>query len=103
MRYTLLAVLLVTTFVQSAAVAQDLGLSGTIVDSLKRTPVVNANVVLVERKDTSSKQFSTTNLDGEVFFLRLKPGSYSLRVTHLGYKKVQMSIDIRNASYVFDT
>src|SRR5258706_489239 len=96
MRNTLLAVLLVTTFMQSAAVGQDLRLSVTIVDSLKRMPVVNANVVLVDRMDTSSKQFSISNLNGEVFFLRLKPGSYSLSVSHLGYKRIQMKLDVSN-------
>ena len=60
-------------------------IAGTITDE-QGEPLPGVNVRIVD-----SNQGNATNVDGEYFVLNIKPGSYSLIVSYIGFKTVRVS------------
>jgi len=82
----LIKLLAVTIFsallISSTSYAQGGRLSGIIVDSESNEPVINAALQILPLN-----MYDVTNMDGNFLFEKIKPGNYTLRVTHLGYKE----------------
>jgi len=89
--YQLTAFLLFTFF----ASAQQSELKGSLFDSLRKEPVSNATVSLINQNDSSLEAFTRTNDLGEFNFKKLKNGSYRLALSHVnfhpGWKNIVVS------------
>ena len=72
------------TFFVNAAFAQRI--SGTVVDSLTRKPLMEASVSLLSARDSSLVTFGITDGDGRFVFPKLAVGQYRVLVTYVGYK-----------------
>ncbi|MDZ7261780.1 MAG: carboxypeptidase-like regulatory domain-containing protein, partial [candidate division KSB1 bacterium] len=66
-------------------------LRGVITDSLTREPLVGANVYLV-----GTALGSATNLEGRYRIDRIPEGTYTLRVSYIGYRTKDMEVTIQS-------
>ena len=64
-------------------------IEGFIIDSETGAPLPGANVFIIGTSIGSS-----TDLDGKYIILKLLPGSYTLRVTYIGYESQEKSIQV---------
>ena len=81
----------------TAASAQDLTVSGSIVDSASGTSLRNANVVLIHLPD-SSRKGAVTGADGSFTVKDLTRGRYLLRITYIGYRTYTKNIQLGETS-----
>ncbi|MCW9705947.1 SusC/RagA family TonB-linked outer membrane protein [Fodinibius salsisoli] len=70
------------------SVAQNSSISGTITDSQTDEVVVGANVYI-----PSIERGTSTNIDGQFSIDNLAPGTYTLRVTFVGYKALNREVE----------
>lgn len=78
--------LVVCSFLSFLVNAQTTGkIAGTITDE-NGEPLPGVNVILVE-----TNQGNSTNGNGEYFILNIKPGTYTLLVSFIGFKTIRMS------------
>jgi outer membrane receptor for ferrienterochelin and colicin len=61
-------------------------IAGVIRDEATGEPLPGVNVLIV-----GTNQGASTNIDGEYFILNVRPGSYDLRATAIGYKTLTMT------------
>ncbi|UCC44495.1 MAG: carboxypeptidase-like regulatory domain-containing protein, partial [Candidatus Zixiibacteriota bacterium] len=64
-------------------------IKGRITDSESGEPVIGASVLIV-----GTTQGAYTDVDGYYTILRVDPGTYSLRITHVDYKTVEV-VDVK--------
>jgi hypothetical protein len=76
-----------------AASAQDLTVSGAVVDSTTGAGLRNANVVLIHLPD-STRKGASTGADGSFTVTDLTKGRYLLRITYIGYKPTTRNIQL---------
>jgi hypothetical protein len=72
----------------AAASAQPLSVQGTVVQSGSGKPLLNANVILLDLPDSAAVRGAVTGRDGSFILDRIRPGSYLLKITYIGYHKV---------------
>lgn len=70
--------LLVVTFAQAQTGVGKL--SGKVVDANTKEPLIGANVLIV-----GSQMGAATDINGEYFILNITPGTYSVKVSYVGY------------------
>jgi CarboxypepD_reg-like domain/Outer membrane protein beta-barrel family len=63
--------------------AQNSKLSGRIIDAVTKEPLIGANVMLV-----GTSQGTVTNVTGDYTLLNVRPGTYSVRASYVGYQSV---------------
>lgn len=85
----LLLTSLVCLFTSMGAFAQTGTLTGEVTDSKTGETIVGANVFIPE-----AQSGSPTDADGNYEITGIDPGSYTVRITYIGYKKVTQSVDI---------
>ncbi|MFM7022092.1 MAG: TonB-dependent receptor domain-containing protein [Flavobacteriales bacterium] len=68
--------------------AQSFSVSGKISTSGAQTPVANAKIFL------NPGHYSVSNKDGEYLIKDVKPGSYTLSLSHIGYKSISQKVKI---------
>ena len=61
-------------------------ITGTVVDSLSRKPLMEASVSLLLARDSSLVSFGITDGDGKFVFPKTAVGQYRVLVTYVGYK-----------------
>ncbi len=83
-RFWLLLLIIHCTVSISASLAQRI--SGTVVDSLSRKPLMEASVSLLLARDSSLVTFGITDGDGRFVFPKIAAGQYRVLVTYVGYK-----------------
>jgi hypothetical protein len=67
--------------------SQTVSVSGTVVDASTSETIIGANVLYAETKGT------VTDIDGN-FYLDLSPGTYTLKVSYVGYEDVSQKIEV---------
>lgn len=82
-----LSVLCLAVLSGSLVFAQGPGkIAGKVTDSQSDEPLIGANVIIV-----GSTQGSATDIDGNYYILDVRPGSYSLRISYIGYQTLTIS------------
>jgi hypothetical protein len=66
--------------------------SGTVTDS--SGAVIAGATINLRSNDTAAVLFATTNTTGAYQFTLLKPGSYTLEVSHTGFKQLAQATDV---------
>lgn len=74
--------------------AQEVSVSGTLLDNQTRTPLIGATVVITAQQDTSRKLFGLTDTQGHFQITHLTNGNYRLNISYLGYQSLQRTISI---------
>lgn len=93
----LLSFALVGLFSVSMAYAQSATITGTISDSRTGEELPGANVLVVELN-----RGSATNIEGEYEISNVPFGSYTFRVTFIGYRTLTQTVEINSAEETFD-
>jgi TonB-dependent starch-binding outer membrane protein SusC len=75
-------------FIPMTAMAQT-GIQGQVTDANTDEPLVGATIFIVE-----TEQGTTTDIDGEYELTGIEPGTYTLRVTFIGYQMHQQEVEI---------
>ncbi|MFN7118376.1 MAG: outer membrane beta-barrel protein [Saprospiraceae bacterium] len=94
-----LTYLLVLAFLGCAfvATAQGFMLSGKMLDQAGTEPLIGVNVVLLRAADSTQVAGTTTDVNGDFQFERLRPGGYVLRATYVGYQTLNQAITLERA------
>jgi len=85
--------------VSLASYAQDLTISGTVLDDNKQ-PVAYANVILYTSDESQIITGSSTNEEGEYNITNLKSGDYALKLSYLGFESVSKIISVTKTTNV---
>jgi iron complex outermembrane receptor protein len=83
-------------FVLLTLVSYGQAIEGTIKD-VNHNPLANVNVVL-----SGTKLGATSNSDGFFSIRDLKPGEYTVEVSHIGYTSISKKINLTNSVLKFD-
>lgn len=84
----------------SATFAQGVTVEGTIVEASDQSPLISVNVILTSKADSTKFKGTVTGLRGEFYFGGMTPGTYVLRATYIGYKTLEMQIEVSGQSKV---
>ncbi len=80
--------ILIFLFISAAAAAQEkTSVTGGVIDSADKKPIGYASLAIKDAKDSSVVASSSTDQNGKFKFSGLKPGTYTLYVGFLGYKR----------------
>ena len=82
--------LLALWLISTAAFAQGT-LRGVVTDTLDNSPLVGANVYLI-----GTALGSATNLEGQYRIERVPEGTYTLRISYIGYLTKQIKVTVQN-------
>ena len=93
----LLSFALVGLFSVSMAYAQSATITGTITDSRTGEELPGANVLVVELN-----RGSATNIEGEYEISNVPFGTYTFRVTFIGYRTLTQTVEVNSAEETFD-
>lgn len=96
MRTCILLCLLVLIFGLSSFA--QVTISGTVIEKSTQSPLEYATVVLKTEKDSAFVQGTVTNTEGRYSLPNVKPGSYLLLVTYLGYEQVLQPLFVGSLS-----
>jgi TonB-linked SusC/RagA family outer membrane protein len=76
-------------FATTAALAQSSTISGTLTDQRNDEPIVGANIYV-----PNLERGTTTNADGEFSISNVSPGTYTLRVSYVGYQTLEREVEV---------
>ncbi len=86
LKYTLFLIIL--AFTQSFAQANG-KIKGVVVDANNNEELIGANVMIM-----GTSIGAATNFEGEFILSSVKPGSYTLKISYIGYKERTIEIDV---------
>ncbi|MCU0390727.1 MAG: outer membrane beta-barrel protein [Thermoflexibacter sp.] len=72
--------------------AQILEVKARVLDSLDKSPLVSANVILTGLRDSSAKFFTSTDIQGRFSVKPTQRQSYQLKIKFLGYKDLDTTL-----------
>jgi outer membrane receptor protein involved in Fe transport len=76
-----LFIFLLTVFVSALNAQSGVGkLNGKVIDADTKEPLIGANIVVLE-----TQAGAATDVDGNYFILNINPGTYSVKVSYVGY------------------
>ncbi|NNE36507.1 MAG: TonB-dependent receptor, partial [Rhodothermales bacterium] len=104
---SVLSLVLVTILTTSVSLGQTASLSGTITDANDGEPLIGASVVLFPQGEVSMAGGSATNVDGQYSITGLLAGTYTVRVTFIGYNEIDQVVTLatgeaRTLNFVLD-
>jgi hypothetical protein len=73
-----------------------LKLTGTVLDSADKSPVVGAYVMLTKAGETTDPKYVTTDQNGKFAFENLPKQRYDLKITYLSYSDLTKTISLSN-------
>jgi len=68
-----------------------MALSGTVLDSVNRTPLEYATIILISQKDNQQVTGTVTGNSGKFGLSKLRPGQYTLKVDYIGYNSTRIT------------
>ncbi|WP_020529268.1 TonB-dependent receptor [Flexithrix dorotheae] len=81
------------SLISFSAFAQDAIIKGKLIDAETAEPLTGASVVLLNLSDSTMKGM-ISKPDGSFFLPKVMPGKYLLRLTFVGYEKLEQNIEI---------
>ncbi len=76
--------------------AQGITVSGQLLDSVTKEPLIGATLRLRDAKDTSKVIYTSSDVEGHFLFSSLYPVDYQLVITFVGYHKWMKSLSLTN-------
>jgi hypothetical protein len=70
--------------------------AGRVYDQSDHTPIVGANILLINSNDSLERKAVTSDAKGGFVFRQLKTGQYSIILNYLGYKKLNRTVNVAN-------
>ncbi|MDB5242057.1 MAG: TonB-dependent receptor, partial [Spirosoma sp.] len=90
-------------FINFSSFAQSPGtLSGQVVDSLTRKPLLEASVSLLLARDSSLVSFGITDGEGRFSFPKIGEGQYRVLVSYVGYRSRAKRVSVTEATPAAD-
>lgn len=80
----------------NSALAQGITVSGKLLDSVSKEPLIGATVKLTNVKDTTEILYTTSDANGSFLLSDLYPIDYRLTITFVGYKKWTKLLSLSN-------
>ncbi|WAC12870.1 outer membrane beta-barrel protein [Dyadobacter pollutisoli] len=98
-RITSIVLLLATLAFPALAQAQNAQITGTVLDSVNRAPVVGAYVAVSRNTPEAKPEYVTTDVNGKFSFTGLtKQVTYLVKVSYLSYKDATQVVTLHNDS-----
>ncbi|MEO6286052.1 MAG: TonB-dependent receptor [Dyadobacter sp.] len=96
-RITTIVLLLASLVFPALAQAQNAQITGTVLDSANRSPVVGAYVAVSRDTPEAKPEYVTTDVNGKFSFTGLtRQVAYLVKVSYLSYKDVSKVVDVNN-------
>ena len=92
-RLQLLTLFAVSIILSGAAVAQSGSVSGSVLDAATGETLPGANIFIVELG-----RGAATNADGEYTVTGVSPGTYTFRITYVGYQELNEQVQVGSAA-----
>ncbi len=96
--YLLVLAFSLSALTLAAQGSQGFSLSGKMLDQAGTEPLIGVNVVLLRAADSTQVAGTTTDVDGNFLFERLRPGGYILRATYVGYQTLNQAVTMERAN-----
>ncbi len=93
--FTGLVILFFTLGLQTVK-AQGIRVSGQLLDSITKEPLIGATLRLQDAKDTSKVIYTSSDVNGRFLFSNLYPIDYQLVITFVGYHKWTKPLSLSN-------
>ncbi|MDN5202392.1 outer membrane beta-barrel protein [Fulvivirgaceae bacterium BMA10] len=90
--------IVVFCFLSNWTLAQEHILSGSLLDQEDRSPLSGANVILTNLQDSTKRYLTVADLEGKFRFIAPDPGNYLLKVSYVGYQKLERNIQYDGTS-----
>ncbi len=89
--------LVISTFISlfNFVIAQNVVITGKALDSISKSPMISATVVLND-KNKETKYHDLTNIKGEFEIKEVKQGEYTLKITYVGYRDIEKKIIVKD-------
>lgn len=91
--------ILIALLIQTISISAQSVLSGRIIDQ-DSIPLASATILLLSYPDTTYITGITTDMDGQFKILDIKPNNYILSLSMIGYKKIDVPLQIGENSTV---
>jgi uncharacterized membrane protein YgcG len=96
-RITTIVLLLASLAFPALAQAQNAQITGTVLDSVNRSPVVGAYVAVSRNIPAATPEYVTTDVNGKFSFTGLtKQVAYLVKVSYLSYKDVSKVVNVND-------
>lgn len=92
----LVLLILISLFCVNNVFAQSFNLSGKVLDSADKEPILGVSFTLVSLSDTSKKQVAVSDFDGSFSFSNVAKGTYFIKGTYLGFFPFQRKVTVKN-------
>ena len=95
---------IIISFSFFGAISQDLNsytIQGSVVDSIN-TPLPYTTVVILSDKDSSLINYAVSNGIGDFEIKNVKPNSYTLQLSFMGYRTFSKKIEVGGANEIID-
>lgn len=90
--------LLPILLVNQLAFSQKNNISGKILDATNDEPLIGVNVVATNKKDTTQKYGTVTDLDGAFLISDVPDGSFELKASYVGFENFFRNLEISGAA-----
>ena len=90
--------IVLTLLLVAPLAAQDLSISGRVLQADGKTPLPNANVLLRRMPDSSTAGGTVSGRDGRFLFDGLRRGRYVLHISYVGYEALIRDVPLRGES-----
>jgi len=98
--YTLIPTLLLL-LIAAATHAQTYRITGTLVDSADKSPVIGAYIKLMPRTDTTKAVFVASDVQGRFQISNVRPQAYRMVITNLAYATLERSFEVKDQNIDF--
>jgi hypothetical protein len=80
------------------AFGQGVTVTGKVLDAKDNSSIIQATVLLISNADTSQKNGTVTDADGNFSIGSVAPGTYKLRAIYLGYNTASQNVTVGNSN-----